>query len=108
VAYSKNTASNVAARLQVAGIQTKDIDGRLFAQSCDELLSAMTNKRIAHADQSEFNKHIVSCARIPFAGGDGWVIGRRASNAVVTGAVAAAMVTHLASKQLAEIDILVA
>ena len=108
VAYSKNTASNVAARLQVAGIQTKDIDGRLFAQSCDDLLSAMSTKRIAHADQSEFNKHIVSCARIPFAGGDGWVIGRRASNAVVTGAVAAAMVTHLASKQLAEIDILVA
>ena len=108
VAYSKNTASNVASRLQAAGIQTRDIDGRLFAQSCDELLSAMTNKRIAHADQSEFNKHIVSCARIPFAGGDGWVIGRRASNAVVNGAVAAAMVTHLASKQLAEIDILVA
>lgn len=108
VAYSKNTASNVAARLETAGIQTKDIDGRLFAQSCDELLSAMTNQRVAHADQSEFNKHIVSCARIPFAGGDGWVIGRRASNAVVAGAVAAAMVTHMASKQMAEIDILVA
>lgn len=108
VAYSKNTASNVAARLETAGIQTKDIDGRLFAQSCDELLSAMTNQRVAHANQSEFNKHIVSCARIPFAGGDGWVIGRRASNAVVAGAVAAAMVTHMASKQMAEIDILVA
>jgi len=108
VAYSKNTASNVAARLQAAGIQTKDIDGRLFAQSCDEMLSAMTSKRIAHADQSEFNKHIVSCARIPFAAGDGWVIGRRASNAVVNGAVAAAMVVHMASKQMAEIDILVA
>lgn len=107
VAYSKNTGSNVAARLQSAGIQTKDIDGRVFAQACDELLSAMTNHRLAHADQSEFNKHIVSCARINFAGGDGWVIGRRASNAVVTGAVAAAMVTHLASKQLAEVDIVV-
>jgi phage terminase large subunit-like protein len=108
VAYSKNTASNVAARLQSAGIQTKDIDGRVFAQACDELLSAMTNKRIAHADQTEFNKHIVSSARIPFAGGDGWVIGRRASNAVVNGAVAAAMVVHMGSKQIAEIDILVA
>ena len=108
VAYSKNTGSNVAARLQSAGIQTKDIDGRLFAQSCDELLSAMTNHRIAHADQSEFNKHIVSCARVNFANGDGWVIGRRASNAIVTGAIAAAMVTHQASKQLAEVDIVVA
>ena len=107
IAYSKNTGSNIASRLTAAGLNTIAIDGRQFATACDDLLSAMSNGRLEHADQIEFNKHISSSARMPFADG-GWFIGRRASNANVTGAVAAAMVCHLAVQQLAEIDILVA
>jgi phage terminase large subunit-like protein len=105
IAYSKNTGQAVAARLLAAGIQTNAIDGRAFAMACDQMLSAMENKRLIHKDEVTFNKHISACARIPFAEG-GWLIGRRASNANVTGAVAAAMAISLASKPSADIDVI--
>jgi phage terminase large subunit-like protein len=106
IAYSKNTGQAVAARLLAAGIQTTAIDGRAFAMACDQMLSAMEHKRLMHNDEVTFNKHISACARIPFAEG-GWLIGRRASNANVTGAVAAAMAISLASKPISESDVMV-
>jgi phage terminase large subunit-like protein len=104
IAYSKNTGQAVAARLLAAGINTTAIDGRAFAMACDQMLSAMEHKRLMHNDEVTFNKHISACARIPFAEG-GWLIGRRASNANVTGAVAAAMAISLASKPTSDTDI---
>ena len=104
IAYSKNTGQAVAARLLAAGIQTTAIDGRAFAMACDQMLSAMEHQRLIHKDEVTFNKHISACARIPFAEG-GWLIGRRASNANVTGAVAAAMAISLASKPISDTDI---
>jgi phage terminase large subunit-like protein len=104
IAYSKNTGQAVAARLLAAGIVTTAIDGRAFAMACDQMLSAMEHKRLMHNDEVTFNKHISACARIPFAEG-GWLIGRRASNANVTGAVAAAMAISLASKPISDTDI---
>ena len=105
IAYSKNTGQAVAARLLAAGIMTTAIDGRAFAMACDQMLSAMEHGRLRHKDEVTFNKHISACARIPFAEG-GWLIGRRASNANVTGAVAAAMAISLASKPIADIDVI--
>ena len=105
IAYSKNTGQAVAARLLAAGIQTTAIDGRAFAMACDQMLSAMEHGRLRHKDEVTFNKHISACARIPFAEG-GWLIGRRASNANVTGAVAAAMAISLASKPVSDIDVI--
>ena len=104
IAYSKNTGQAVAARLLAAGIMTTAIDGRAFAMACDQMLGAMEHGRLRHNDEVTFNKHISACARIPFAEG-GWLIGRRASNANVTGAVAAAMAISLASKPLSDTDI---
>jgi phage terminase large subunit-like protein len=104
IAYSKNTGQAVAARLASAGIMTTAIDGRAFAMACDQMLSAMEHSRLIHKDEVTFNKHISACARIPFAEG-GWLIGRRASNANVTGAVAAAMAISLASKPISDTDI---
>jgi ribosomal protein L18 len=104
IAYSKNTGQAVAARLLSAGIVTTAIDGRAFAMACDQMLSAMEHKRLMHKDEVTFNKHISACARIPFAEG-GWLIGRRASNANVTGAVAAAMAISLGSKPISDTDI---
>lgn len=101
IAYSKNTGQAVAARLSAAGINTTAIDGRAFAMACDQLLSAMEHGRLRHRDEVTFNKHISACARVPFAEG-GWLIGRRASNANVTGAVAAAMAVSLASKPFSD------
>ena len=104
IAYSKNTGQAVAARLLSAGIVTTAIDGRAFAMACDQMLSAMEHNRLLHKDEVTFNKHISPCARVPFSEG-GWLIGRRASNANVTGAVAAAMAISLASQPTSDTDI---
>jgi phage terminase large subunit-like protein len=105
IAYSKNTGQAIAARLLSAGIVTTAIDGRAFAMACDQMLSAMEHKRLIHNDEVTFNKHISACARIPYLEG-GWLIGRRASNANVSGAVAAAMAISLASKPLSDVDVI--
>ena len=104
IGYSKNTGGAVAQRLLTAGIMTTPMDGRAFAQACDQLLSAMENQRLVHGDQVSLNKSISACARVPFSEG-GWLIGRRASNANVTAAVATAMVVSLASRPISDTDI---
>lgn len=106
LAYSKRTSSAVAMRLSPAGVPIVAIDGAEYAQSCDELLGAVTSGRLVHNGQTEFTKQILSASRLPY--GDGaWVIGRRASRAAVCATVAAALVTHYATRPETEIDILV-
>jgi hypothetical protein len=106
VAYSKRTASAIASRLMPAGIPISDIDGALYGQSCDELLGAITSKRFRHSNQPEFTKQVLSAARLPFGDG-GWSIGRRASQSTVTACVAAALVTHYATRPESDLDIMV-
>jgi hypothetical protein len=90
VAFSKRTSSAVAARLAPAGIPVIDIDGALYGQSCDELLGAITSKRLMHGKQAELSKQILSAVRLPMGDG-GWIIGRRASSVAVCAAVASAL-----------------
>jgi phage terminase large subunit-like protein len=106
VAFSKRTSSAVAARLQPAGIPIIDIDGSLYGQACDELLGAITSKRLIHGKQAELSKQILSAVRLPMGDG-GWIIGRRASSVAVCAGVAAALATHFATRPEMEIDILV-
>jgi hypothetical protein len=104
--YSKRTASAVAMRLSPAGIPTTDIDGVEYATSCDQLLSAVVSKRLRHKGQPELTKQILSASKLPY--GDGaWVIGRRASKVAVCATVASALVTHFATRQETEVDILI-
>jgi hypothetical protein len=104
--YSKRTSYAVAMRLTPAGIPTVDIDGSEYAMSCDQLLSAVVSKRLRHTGQVEFTKQVLSASKLPY--GDGaWIIGRRASRSAVCATVAAALVTHYATRQETEIDILV-
>ncbi len=70
VAYSARTASAVAARLAPAGIRTEPIDGLDYAQSCDELLGAISSQRLAHSGQDELTKQCLSAVKLPF--GDGY------------------------------------
>jgi len=105
VAYSKKTASAIAARLAPAGIHTEAIDGALYGQSCDEFLGAVTSGRLRHKNQAELTKQVVAAARLP-QGDGGWVIGRRASGSVVTATVAAALVTHFATRPETDLDIM--
>nr|QSE37343.1 MAG: terminase large subunit [Caudoviricetes sp.] len=106
VAYSKRTASAVAARLVPAGIPIQDIDGNAYSQACDELLGAVTSKRLRHSNQEDFTQGVNSAARLVIGDG-GWVIGRRASGVNVTSAVAAALATHFATRPNHGLEILV-
>ena len=107
VAYSRKTASAIAARLAPAGIHTEPIDGALYGQACDEFLGAITSGRLRHKNQAELTKQIVAAARLN-QGDGGWIIGRRASGSVVTACVAGALVTHFATRPETDIDIMFA
>ena len=106
IAYSKRTSSAIAARLVPAGLPIVDIDGGEYGQACDELLGAITSKRLKHKGQPELTKQILSAAKLPFGDG-GWTIGRKASGTVVCATVASALATHFATRQETDIDILI-
>ena len=106
LAYSKRTSSAIAARLLPAGIPITDIDGALYGQSCDELLGAITSKRLRHVNQPEFTKQVLSAARLPFGDG-GWTLGRRASMTTICATVAAALATHFATRPETDLDIMI-
>jgi phage terminase large subunit-like protein len=103
VAYSKSTASAVAARLAPAGIPIHEVNSQEYQQSCDEFVSAVSSMRLAHADQEELTKQVLSAVKLT-RGDGGWVMGRKQSG-IVCGAVASAMVTHFATRGESEVDI---
>ena len=104
--YSRRTSGAVAARLVPAGIPVYDMD-TVYPQACDEMLSSINAGRLKHSGkQMELTTQILSAVRLP-RGDGGWIIGRRASQAAVCGAVATALVTHFATRPETEIDILV-
>jgi hypothetical protein len=105
VLYSRKSAGAVAARLAPAGIPIFDMD-TAYPQSCDELLSAINSNRLKHRGQSQLTEEILAAVQLR-RGDGGWVIGRRASNAVVCGAVATALVTHFATRPTHDLDIMV-
>ena len=106
VAYSRQTSAAIAALLSPAGISTTPIDGAIYGQACDEMLSAITSSRLAHPNQDEFNRQVLSAVKLPFKDG-GWYLGRKVSNATICAAVAMAMVCHFATRAETESDIMV-
>lgn len=92
VAFDRWTASAIAARLASAGVPVADVSRQVFYQACDELLNAMTNKRLVHAGQPELTAHVAGCARKTDPSG-GWRI-IKASRQQITAAVALAMTVH--------------
>jgi hypothetical protein len=103
VAFSKSTAAAVAARLLPAGIPVHEISGIEYQQSCDEFVSAISSSRLVHKGQEEFDKQVLSAVKLQ-RGDGGWVMGRLKSG-IVCGGVAAAMVSHFATRAETEIDI---
>jgi phage terminase large subunit-like protein len=106
VAYSRQTSGAIAALLSPAGISVTPIDGAVYGQACDEMLSSITSGRLRHADQDEFNKQVLSAVKLPFKDG-GWYLGRKVSNATICSAVGLAMVCHFATRAETESDIMV-
>jgi phage terminase large subunit-like protein len=104
VAYSRQTTGAVAARLAPAGISTTPIDGALYGQSCDEMLSAITSNRLLHSNQAELNQQVLSAVKLPYKDG-GWYLGRKASSAPICATVAMAMVSHFATRPETELDV---
>lgn len=104
VAYSRQTAGAVASRLAPAGISTTAIDGAVYGQSCDEMLSGITSGRLIHANQTELNQQVLSAVKLPFKDG-GWYLGRKASGAIICATVAMAMVSHFATRAETELDV---
>jgi phage terminase large subunit-like protein len=106
VAYSRQTSGAIAALLSPAGISCTPIDGAVYGQACDEMLSSITSGRLRHPDQDEFNKQVLSAVKLPFKDG-GWYLGRKVSNATICAAVGLAMVCHFATRAETESDIMV-
>jgi hypothetical protein len=104
VAYSKRTAQAVASRLVPAGIPITDMDGAIYAESCDRWLGAINSHRLQHGGQEELTQQTLSAAKLPFGDGS-WVIGRRASRVAVCAAVASSLATYFATQPETEIDI---
>ncbi len=107
VAYSKRTSQAVASRLASAGIQTTDMDGAIYAESCDRWLGAINSHRLQHSGQEELTQQTLSAAKLPFGDGS-WIIGRRASRVAVCASVASALVTYFATQPETETDIQIA
>lgn len=105
VLYSRRTAGAVAARLAPAGIPIYDMD-QAYPQACDEMLGAINSGRLRYKPNPDLTAQMLSAVQLR-RGDGGWVIGRRASNATVCSAVAVALVTHFATRQDTELDILV-
>ena len=105
VLYSRKTSGAVAARLAPAGIPIYDMDAS-YPQSCDEMLSAINSGRLKHRGQSQLSEEVLAAVQLR-RGDGGWVIGRRASQSVVCGAVAVALVTHFATRPENDLDIMV-
>jgi hypothetical protein len=104
VAYSKRTSQAVASRLIPAGIQTTDMDGAVYAESCDRWLGAINSHRLQHSGQEELTQQTLSAAKLPYGDGS-WIIGRRASRVAVCASVATALVSYFATQVETEVDI---
>jgi hypothetical protein len=107
VAYSKRTSQAVASRLNSAGIQVTDMDGAIYAESCDRWLGAINSHRLQHSGQEELTQQTLSAAKLPFGDGS-WIIGRRASRVAVCASVASSLVTYFATQPETETDIQIA
>jgi hypothetical protein len=105
VLYSRKTSGAVAARLAPAGIPIFDMDAS-YPQACDEMLSAINSGRLKHRGQSQLTEEVLAAVQLR-RGDGGWVIGRRASQSVVCGAVAVSLVTHFATRPENDLDIMV-
>jgi len=104
VAYSKRTAQAVASRLVPAGIPITDMDGAIYAESCDRWLGAINSHRLQHGGQEELTQQTLSAAKLPYGDGS-WIIGRRASRVAVCASVASALASYFATQVETEVDI---
>jgi hypothetical protein len=78
----------------------------VYPQACDEMLGAINSGRLHYKPNPELSTQMLSAVQLR-RGDGGWVIGRRASNAIVCASVATALVTHFATRPATDLDIMV-
>jgi hypothetical protein len=92
----RDGAAHIAPLLQQSRIPVFVVNMSIFAQGCDETVSALNGGRLKHRGQQLLTDHVAASSRQPL-GDSSWRIGRRDSQSSVQAAVALAMAVHQAS-----------
>lgn len=96
VSMMRDGAAHIAPLLQQSRIPVFVVNMSIFAQGCDETVSALNGGRLKHRGQQLLTDHVAASSRQPL-GDSSWRIGRRDSQSSVQAAVALAMAVHQAS-----------
>ena len=100
VCYDKYTTASIAQRLQMAGVQTRDISGQAFYVACSDFHDNLVNNRLRHSGQPELVQQMQNCAAKITS--DAWRIVRRKSAGPVDIPIGLAMVIHVLSQPVSE------
>jgi phage terminase large subunit-like protein len=100
VCYDKYTTASIAQRLQMAGVQTRDISGQAFYVACSDFHDNLVNNRLRHSGQNELVQQMQNCAAKITS--DAWRIVRRKSAGPVDIPIGLAMVIHVLSQPVSE------
>jgi len=100
VCYDKYTTASIAQRLQMAGVQTRDISGQAAYVACSDFHDNLVNNRLRHSGQPELVQQMQNCAAKITS--DSWRIVRRKSAGPVDIPIGLAMVIHVLSQPVSE------
>ena len=100
VCYDKYTTASIAQRLQMAGVQTRDISGQAFYVACSDFHDNLVNNRLRHSGQPELVQQMQNCAAKITS--DAWRIVRRKSAGPVDIPIGLAMVIHVLAQPVSE------
>ena len=103
VCYDKYTTASIAQRLQMAGVQTRDVSGQAFYTACSDFHNALTNNRIRHSGQDQLVQQMANCAAK--TNDSSWRIVRRKSAGAVDIPIGLAMVVHVLAQPVGEVKV---
>ena len=100
VCYDKYTTASIAQRLQMSGVQTRDVSGQSFYTACSDFHDALTNDRLRHSGQDQLVQQMSNCAAK--TNDSSWRIVRRKSAGAVDIPIGLAMVIHVLAQPVSE------
>jgi phage terminase large subunit-like protein len=100
VCYDKYTTASIAQRLQMSGVQTRDVSGQSFYTACSDFHDALTNGRLRHSGQDQLVQQMSNCAAK--TNDSSWRIVRRKSAGAVDIPIGLAMVIHVLAQPVSE------
>ena len=105
VCYDKYTTASIAQRLQMSGVQTRDVSGQSFYTACSDFHDALTNDRLRHSGQDQLVQQMSNCAAK--TNDSSWRIVRRKSAGAVDIPIGLAMVIHVLAQPVSEAKVYV-